>query len=59
MLLMMETKMPSVSAQAKAIKIADRCSSLRALREMTTVDLNAFVPAMLREVFRGEGHATP
>ena len=59
MLLTMETKMPSVGAQAKAIKIADRCSSLRALREMTGADLNTFVPAMLREVFDGEGHATP
>lgn len=59
MLLMMETKMPSVGAQAKAIRIADRCSSLRAQREMTASDLNAFVPAMLREVFGGEAHATP
>ena len=59
MLLMMETKMPSVGAQAKAIRIADRCNSLRTLREMTAVDLNAFVPAMLREDFGGEGLATP
>ena len=59
MLLVMETKMPSVGAQAKALRIADRCTSLRSLREMTAGDLNAFIPAMLREVFGEDGHATP
>ncbi len=53
MLLVMETKMPSLGAQAKALRIADRCTSLRSLREMTAADLNAFVPAMLREMFGG------
>ena len=59
MLLMMETKMPSVGAQARATRIADRCNSLRPLREMTAAELNGFVPAMLREVFGEDGHATP
>ena len=41
---MMETKMPSVGAQAKAIRILRHCNSLRSLRELTAANLNAFVP---------------
>ena len=51
MLLAMETTMPSVDAQATALKIIGRYGAVRTSFETSTADLDAFVPAILREVF--------
>ena len=54
MLLAMNTKMPSLDAQATALDVIDRCRTVRGKRTETEKELSELLPAMLSEVFGGE-----
>ena len=51
MLLAMKTKMPSLDAQAAAVKITDRCGTLHTVHSTNSADLDALVSSILCEMF--------
>ena len=54
MLLAMNTKMPSMDAQATALDVIDRCRTVRGKRTEIEKEFSEFFPAMLHEVFGTE-----
>ena len=54
MLLAMNTKMPSMDAQATALNVIDRCRTVRGKRTEIEKEFSEFLPAMLHEVFGTE-----
>ena len=54
MLLAMNTKMPSLDAQATALDVIDQCRIVRDKRGEIEEELGALLPAILHEVFGGE-----
>ena len=54
MLLAMDTKMPSMDAQATALDVIDRARTIRGKRAEIEKEFSELLPAMLNEVFGGE-----
>ena len=54
MLLAMDTKMPSMDAQATALDVIDRARTIRCKRAEIEREFSELLPAMLNEVFGGE-----
>ena len=54
MLLAMNTKMPSLDAQATALDVVDRCRTVRGKLTDIEKELNELLPAMLHKVFGRE-----
>ena len=58
MLLSMNTKMPSMDAQATALDVIDRCRAIRGKRVETEKEFSELLAAMLNEVFGGEAECS-
>ena len=54
MLLAMNTRMPSMDAQATALDVIDRCQTVRGKRTEIEKEFGELLPAMLNEAFGGE-----
>ena len=54
MLLAMNTRMPSMDAQATALDVVDRCRTVRGKRTEIEKEFGELLPAMLSEAFGGE-----